>query len=175
MLLRNLFIAFITVSQFLNYAKAQNEVINEFEGIFFYYETDSIPQEVFLLPCKVAYKGCFTAFADSAIKNYKGKLTDIYFQAMRWTMPNILQEAERMNYIKCKRLTTNGGFFNMRISAGKIFADATYLQTISEYAENNTDFALEYNSVKYNFISYDFDVTKKGLPVSFEPLYLKIK
>ena len=176
MLLRNLFITFITVSQFLNYAKAQNEIINEFEGIFFYYETESpIPQEVFLLPCKVAYKGSFTDFADSTIKNYKGKLIDIYFQAMRWTMPHLLQEVGRMNYIACKRLSSTSESYNLRmcISAGKIFADATNLQTISEYAENNTDFILEFNSVKYNFISYDFDVTKKGQPVSFEPLYIK--
>jgi hypothetical protein len=173
MVLKNLFIILISVSQFLHCAKAQNEIINEFEGIFFYYETDAVPQEVFLLPCKVAYKGCFTDFADSTIKNYKGKLIDIYFQSMRWTMPNLLQEVERMNHVKCKRLTTNGGFFNMRISAGKLFADATNLQTIAEYAENNSDFVLEYNSVKYNFISYDFDVTKKGLPVRFEPLYIK--
>jgi hypothetical protein len=56
MLLRNLFITFIAAGQLLHYAKAQTKIINEFEGIFFYYETDAIPQEVFLLPCKVAYK-----------------------------------------------------------------------------------------------------------------------
>jgi hypothetical protein len=175
MLLKNLFIAFITVSQFLHTAKAQKDSLNEFEGIFFYYETDAIPQEVFLLPCKVAYKGCFTAFADSAIKNYKGKLVEIFFQPMRWTMPNILQEVERMNYMKCKRLTTNGGFFNMRISAGKIFVEAPDFLKLYEYAENNTDFVFEFNSAKYNFISYDYDIEKKGQPVTFEPLYLKVK
>jgi hypothetical protein len=175
MLLRFLFII-IASCQFLNTARSQETIINEFEGIFFYYETKSpIPQEVFLLPCKVAYKGSFTDFADSTIKNYKGKLIDIYFQAMRWTMPNFLQEVGRMNYIACKRLSSTSESFNlrMRISAGKIFADATHLITISEYAENNTDFVLEFNSDKYNFVSYDFDVTKKGQPVSFEPLYIK--
>ncbi|NOT92775.1 hypothetical protein [Ferruginibacter sp.] len=176
MLLRTLFITFITVSQLLHYAKAQTDSLNEFEGIFFYYETESsIPQEVFLLPCKVACKGSFADFADSTIKNYKGKLVEIYFQAMRWTMPSFLQEVERMNYIACKRLSSTGGSFNMpmRISAGKIFANAPDFLKLHEYAENNTDFVLEYNTVKYNFISYDFDVEKKGLPVSFEPLYVK--
>lgn len=175
MLLKNLFITIITVSQFLHYAKAQTDSLNEFEGIIFYYETDAIPQEVFLLPCKVTYKGCFTAFADSTIKNYKGKLIDIFFQGMRWGMPNLLQEVERMNYITARRLSSTGGSFNMRmrISAAKIFTDATSSVKLYEYAENNTDFVLEFNSVKYNFISYDFDTEKKGTPVSFEPLYLK--
>lgn len=176
MLLRNLFITFITLCQFLNCAKAQKDSLNEFEGIFFYYETEShIPQEVFLLPCKVAYKGSFTDFADSTIKNYKGKLIDIYFQAMRWTMPNFLQEVERMNYIASKRLSSTSESFNlgMRISAGKIFADAPRLVRLFEYTENNTDFVLEFKSIKYNFISYDFDTEKNGLPVSFEPIYVK--
>ncbi|MFM2326182.1 MAG: hypothetical protein RIR31_384, partial [Bacteroidota bacterium] len=75
----------------------------------------------------------------------------------------------------CKRLSSTGGSFNMpmRISAGKFFANAPDFLKLYEYAENNTDFVLEYNSVKYNFITYDFDVEKKGLPVSFEPLYIK--
>jgi hypothetical protein len=92
---------------------------------------------------------------------------------MRWGMPNLLQEVERMNYVKCKRLRTDGKFFNMRISAGKLFADATHLVKLYEYTENSTDFLLEFNLLKCNFVTCDFNIEKNGTPVLFEPLYVK--
>lgn len=173
MLLKNLFIAFITVSQFLQYAKAQNEVVNEFEGIIIYYETDSIPQDVFLLPCKVEYKGSFKDFAINTLKNYKGELIEIYFQGMRWGMPDLLREVGGMNYINCKRITANSGFFNMRISAGIIFANATFAKEDKNYKENKEKFILEFEKDRFNFISCDYNLDKNGLPVFFKPLYLK--
>ncbi len=173
MLLRSLFIAFITISQFFNFAKAQNEIINEFEGIIFYYETDSIPQDVFLLPCKVEYKGDFTDFVVNTLKNYKGKLIEIYFQGMRWGVPNLLSIVRRMDYLESKRITGNGGSFNLRISAGIIYTDATYPTKLFEYKENKAAFILQFNSIKFNFIVYDFDREKNGQLIFFEPLYLK--
>jgi hypothetical protein len=172
MLLRFLFII-IASCQFLNTARSQETIINEFEGIIIYYDTDSIPQDVFLLPCKIEYKGSFIDFAVNTFKNYKGELIEIYFQGMRWGMPNLLPVVQQMNYLKCKRITMNGSFFKMRISAGVIFTDATFAKENKNSMENKEKFILEFETNRFNFISFDYNLDKNGLPVSFEPLYLK--
>jgi hypothetical protein len=50
---------FTTLTQFLSYAKAQNSVIAKYEGIIFYYDTDSIPQDVFCFLVKLIVKPIF--------------------------------------------------------------------------------------------------------------------
>lgn len=163
----------ISLTQFLVNAKAQNEVIKEYEGIIIYYETDSIPQDVFFLPCKIEYDGAFKDFAIEKIKNYKGELNEIFFQGIRWGMPDLLAKVQSMNYLTCKRITGNGGFLNMRLSAGKIFVKVRPNFNKNLGAKRQESFLLELQTQRYSFISIDFDFDEEGLPVFFEPFFLR--
>lgn len=162
---------FITVAQLLHYAKAQNEVITEYEGIFFYYETDSIPQDVFLLPCKIEYQGFFSNFLIDKLKNHKGELIEIYFQGMRWGMPSLTKVIKEMSYYPCSRIAGNGSNIKMRLCIGKIFCNATYIKE-SEHPPSKEDFLLEIGGKRYSFISNDFESYKMGTPVFFEPFMI---
>jgi len=173
MLLRIFFIMFISLSQFFNNARAQNSIINEFEGIIIYHETDSIPQDVFLIPCKVEYTGSFSDFVLNTLRDLKGQALEIYFQGMRWGMPNLLEVVKKMNYIKGKRITTNENSFQLRISAGKIFSDATFTVKVPGYRANNTEFLIEIESKRFSFTTSDYDREKNGLPVFFEPIDIR--
>ncbi len=161
---------FTTLSQFISHAKAQNSLITKKEGIIFYYETDSIPPIVFLVPCKVKFNGLFSDFVIKKLENYSGGVTEIYFQGMRWGMPNLLEQFQKLEYLKCKRISLNDSFSNMRIVAGAIFIDAnTYPRKGEAHVDNPEDFSIEFASRKFSFISKDYDLDKHGLPVFFEP------
>jgi hypothetical protein len=172
MLLKKIFIMFVSLTQFLSYTKAQNEIINEFEGIIIYYETDTIPQDVFFLPCKVVFIGSFTDFAMSQLKNHNSELIEIYFQGIRWGIPTLGKVFESMAFLQCRRLFPNGNYAKMRLSAGKIFCNATH-QVQSEYPPQREKFTFELNGKRFDFIAIDYEREKNGLPVFFEPLYLK--
>lgn len=167
------FSAFIMLYQFLGSAEAQNTTTNKFEGIILYYETDSIPQEVFLLPCKIEYSGSFTDFVIKSLRDHQGELIEIYFQGMRWSMPNLFSLVQQMNYIKGKRVIVNNDFIPLRISAGIIFADASFSVKNQNYNENRTKFIVQIDSAQIDLMIVDYDREKNGLPFLFEPLYFK--
>jgi hypothetical protein len=164
---------FTSLTQFLINSKAQNQVIKEYEGIIIYYETDSIPQDIFFIPCKVQYTGSFENFAHEKVKNYQGEITEIFFQGIRWGMPNLQNTFDSMAYLSCKRITGNSGFFKMRMSAGKIFIKIRPNFNKIKSNKKREQFLLELGENEFRFTSGDFDFDTEGLPVFFEPLFLK--
>ena len=123
----------MSIFQLLNDAKAQNRDMREFEGIIFYRDTDSIPEEVFLIPAHLKSDEDFNEFVATTFSNFKDTVINIYFQCMRWTMPNMLENVKMMKYTKGYLKRNSDLVENLRISACKIYTDASQAHLLTEY------------------------------------------
>ncbi|MDQ6903414.1 MAG: hypothetical protein M3139_10435 [Bacteroidota bacterium] len=141
----------MSIANLLNLAKAQNKKLIEWEGIIVYFDTDSVPQEVYLIPVKLDYEGSFENFVHHTFENYNGNAIDMYVQGMRWLMPNLLDEIRSLQYIKGESLLNIKGLpKGLRISSSRIYTDTSHVERMHTYPDRITEFPIQIGNTKYN-------------------------
>ena len=142
----------MSIINLLDSAKAQNKKLIEWEGIIVYFDTDSIPQEVYLIPVKLDYEGTFENFVHHTFENYNGNAIDMYVQGMHWLMPNLLEEIQSLQYIKAESLINIKGGLpkTLRISAAKIYTDTSHIEVMDTFRDRIMEFPIQIGKIKYN-------------------------
>jgi len=161
----------MSIATLLNIAKAQNRGLIEMEGIIIYFETDSIPQEEYLIPIKLNYNENFESFVLHTLENLNTKAIDVYAQGMRWVMPNLLEEIQSMLYIKAEIVNPN---FKrpIRISACKIYTDTTHSKELVLYPDKDMSFLVKLNEKIFK-VGIENLKPQYGVPRYFEAMIKK--
>jgi len=166
----------MSITALLNEAKAQNRKLFAMEGIIFYFDTDSIPQEVYLIPVKLNYKGDFEDFVHKTLDSFQGKALDVYFQGMRWMMPNLLEEVQNMKYITAETAEyitpefANSNFIKpLRGSACKIYTNLTHAEMLTFYADKGIKFVIKIGEKRYTIPIGNLK-PEYCVPTYFEPM-----
>lgn len=93
----------IGLTNYLNFAKAQNKKLIRVEGIMIYYpEFGSLPQDVLFAPVVWDRKGDFKHFLINEFAKEDFVIYQTYFQGMRWILPDLEERlaSTKKNVIK---------------------------------------------------------------------------
>ncbi|WP_156131348.1 hypothetical protein [Pedobacter kyungheensis] len=93
----------IGISNYLNYAKEHDRRLVHYDGIVIYApEFGPLPQDVMFLPQAWNKKGDFEEFMVTALSKEDSKLYQVYFQGIRWIMPDIVEVLKSTKSVKIK-------------------------------------------------------------------------
>jgi len=114
----------IGLTSYLNYAIAQKRDLSVAEGIIIYSTVASdIPQEVFFIPVAINKDRNFDAFIKETLSNPSNYTYVVYFQGIRWIMPDLSSVVRSLKSVPIQYGTKNK---LMQLSFGKITFDKTY-------------------------------------------------
>lgn len=93
----------IGISNYLNFAKEYNKCLIHREGIVIYApELGPLPQDILFLPQKWDKKGNFEEFMITTLLKEDIRLYQVYFQGIRWIMPDIVEVLKSTKSVEIK-------------------------------------------------------------------------
>lgn len=92
-----------STSNYFEYANKFKRDVTQYEGILIYSpEHGPLPQEVLFSPCKWDKKGRFESFLVKTFSDGDKVLYQVYFQGIRWIMPDIVDKLSSSKYVLIK-------------------------------------------------------------------------
>jgi len=114
----------MSLTAHLDYAKAQNKVIDTLKGIIIYPDTSGIPQEVLFIPTTEPLGGSFDTVFSKIFRKQTPAAYIVYFQGIRWIIPDIADTLSSLIYKKGSlSLYILGTSKEVRISYGSFIFD----------------------------------------------------
>ncbi len=93
----------ISSFDYFEYANKYKRDLLQYVGILIYSpDHGALPQEVLYLPCKWNKKGHFENFLKETFASGDKVLYQVYFQGVRWVMPNVVEKLSASRYINIK-------------------------------------------------------------------------
>jgi len=138
----------IGLTSYLDYAIAQKKDLSYVEGIIIYpVAIDGIPQEVFFIPGSMKKDENFNNFLIETFSNRSNHTYVVYFQGIRWIMPDIEDVIKSMKPLQIEYGTKHK---LMSVGYGKITFDKTHPGDPDVGEDlSNTEVPVLYNKIPF--------------------------
>lgn len=157
----------MSLTSYLDYANAQNKVIDTVKGIIIYPDTSGIPQEVLFIPTTEPLGGSFNTYLSDFLSKRSPLAYTVYFQGIRWIVPDIADTLSSLIYIKGSlNQYIIGGIKEVRISYGGFVFDKREIPALDKTPK---PVLLSVNGKSYSLSYLDFN-NELGIPKAFEKI-----
>jgi len=158
------------MGDFLNYAKAQNKILNTIAGVIIYPARQGVPQDIILVPYEAKENERLNDIIRHALDQTAVKGIFTYFQHIRWTFPQL--EAELTDWQYINGIGNDSSYFlqkELKLSYGKITFDQTYVHMESPDEQGCGKFSFEVLERLYQLDIEEFP-REIGVPKLFEKI-----